>query len=257
MISLAQLIEQFDHKQAAIIPSDWLQGRTVYGGLTASLAVEAVLQAGIENLPPLRSAYFAFVGPASPSITYRSRVLRAGKSVTSVEAECISEGGPALNAIMVFAHGRPSAIQHDEAIRPVAKRPEECLPWPLEIAPNFLQHFDLRAAGGSVPFSGSSEPELMAWVRHKDAKGVDPIVALIAMADCLPPAATSLCRGRSPLSSITWTVDILGPVPDSEWFLFRSRAQQAGNGYSSEDMEIWTESGQRLLWGRQTVAIFS
>lgn len=257
MISLAQIIEQFDHKQAALVPSDWLQGRTVYGGLTASLAVEAVLQAGIENLPPLRSAYFSFVGPASPSITYRTRVLRAGKSVTSVEVECESDGGPALEAIMTFARGRQSAIRHDAATRAEVKRPEDCDPWPLQAAPNFLQNFDVRAAGGAVPFSGSEDPQLMAWVRHKDARGVNPIVALIAMADCLPPAATSLCHGRSPLSSITWMVDILGPVPDSEWFLFRSRTEQAGDGYSSEDMEIWTESGQRLLWGRQTIAIFA
>lgn len=108
-----------------------------------------------------------------------------------------------------------------------------------------------------MPFSGSPDPRLMAWVRHKDAAGVDPMVALIAMADCLPPAATSLCQARAPLSSITWMVDILGPVPEGEWLLFRSRTEQADEGYSSEDMEIWTESGRRLLWGRQTIAIFA
>ena len=46
----------------AQIPSDWLQGRTAYGGLSSALALHAAQ--GIEpDLPPLRSAQIAFIGP--------------------------------------------------------------------------------------------------------------------------------------------------------------------------------------------------
>ena len=46
------------------LPADWLQGRTAYGGLSASLCLEAALRAHID-LPPLRSAQFCFIGPAT------------------------------------------------------------------------------------------------------------------------------------------------------------------------------------------------
>lgn len=255
MISLSQLIQQFDHQQAMSIPADWLQGRTVYGGLTAALALQSVLW-GIDNLPPLKSAAFAFVGPAAPSLTFQARCLRAGKSVTSVAVECNSTLGPALNATMIFGQDRPSDVHYNPAIAPHVPPVAACDLWPLEATPDFLRHFEVRMAGKAFPLSQSADPDFMVWIRHQDASGVDPMVALVALADGLPPAAMNFFKTPAPISTITWNFDILEPVPEGGWFLLRSRAEQARDGYSTQTMEVWTESGQRLLWGRQNVAIF-
>ena len=258
MISLAQLISQFDHQKPFVIPSDWLQGRTVYGGLTAALALQSVLLSeGGSSLPPLRSASFAFVGPAVPPLIFHPRILRAGKSVTSVAVEAVSEAGAALDGFMVFGQARQSALCYDSAQMPNVKPPSGCAVWPEDVMPDFLRHFEVRQAGVAFPLAGAEAPEFLVWVRHRDASLVDPTVALVALADCLPPAAMNFFKAPAPISTVTWSFDILEPVSREDWLLMRSYGGQARDGYSAQDMEIWTESGKRLLWGRQNVAIFA
>ena len=45
-------------------------------------------------------------------------------------------------------------------------------------------------------------------MRHRDAAGVDPYVALIALGDALPPAATAVFEDWAPVSTITWDVHV-------------------------------------------------
>lgn len=70
---------------------DWLQGRTIYGGLAAAFCVEAAARQ-FDDLPPLRSARFAFVGPATGTVTVRPTLLRKGKSTVRICQEPVSEG---------------------------------------------------------------------------------------------------------------------------------------------------------------------
>jgi acyl-CoA thioesterase len=41
MASLAKIVEDFDPSSAFNTPSNWFQGRTVYGGLAVALALQA------------------------------------------------------------------------------------------------------------------------------------------------------------------------------------------------------------------------
>jgi acyl-CoA thioesterase len=107
-----------------------------------------------------------------------------------------------------------------------------------------------------LPVSGAAHPELMAWVRHVDAGGVDPTVALLALGDSLPLAVMASFTEFAPISSMTWTLDMAAPVSAGEWFLLRSTSQRASHGYSYQTMEIWSEQGQLVLSGSQTVTIF-
>ena len=61
------------------IAPEWLQGRTAYGGLSAAIAL-ASAKAGYADLPPLRSAQIAFVGPLSGDVTATPALLRRGKN---------------------------------------------------------------------------------------------------------------------------------------------------------------------------------
>jgi acyl-CoA thioesterase len=49
---------------------------------------------------------------------------------------------------------------------------------------------------------------------------------------------------------------LAAPVTAGEWFLLRSTSQRASDGYSYQTMEIWSEQGQLVLSGSQTVTIF-
>lgn len=68
---------------------------------------------------------------------------------------------------------------------------------PREGPQGFFQKFDLLQAGTSRPMSGGA-PEFLAWVRLKDREAVDPTVALLALADSLPPAAMAVFPAPAP-----------------------------------------------------------
>ncbi len=258
MTSLTKIIEDFNPSSEFNTPSNWFQGRTIYGGLSAALALQSALRDAPPDLPPLKSAQILFVGPASKSLTFKTLVLRQGKSATCISVDCMAGADVAMRVMFIFADPRPSKIQHDFYQFPSVSGPEN---YPrlgtVNQAPASLSNFELRFAGKSLPVSGSDHPELIAWVRHLDASGVDPVVALLALGDSLPLAVMACFTEFAPISSMTWTLDIAESVIAGAWFLLRSTSQRAGNGYSFQTMEIWNEKGKLVLSGTQTVAIFA
>ncbi|TXT38020.1 MAG: hypothetical protein FD135_3184 [Comamonadaceae bacterium] len=257
MTSLTQIIEDFNPSSAFDTPANWLQGRTIYGGLSAALALHAALRDAPPGLPPLKSAQIMFVGPASNALSFKTTVLRQGKSATCISVDCMAGAEVALRVMFIFAAPRPSKIQHDFHPFPAVSGPENYQSLGVvSQAPASLSNFELRFAGKSLPVTGSDHPELMAWVRHVDAVGVDPTVALLALGDSLPLAVMASFTEFAPISSMTWTLDMAQPLSAGEWFLLRSASQRAGEGYSFQTMEIWNEQGKLVLSGSQTVAFF-
>jgi hypothetical protein len=81
MMDFATLIASIAQDSVACriaIPEDWQQGRTTYGGLAAAICVESARR-HFPGLPPLRSAQFSFIGPATGTLTARPQMLRKGK----------------------------------------------------------------------------------------------------------------------------------------------------------------------------------
>ena len=73
-----------------------------------------------------------------------------------------------------------------------------------------------------------------------------------------PVAALTLVETFSPISTMTWMLDVLTdpPADDGRWFLVRTRADTVRDGYSSHAINVWTASGHPILAGRQNVAVF-
>ena len=71
---LMAAMRQSSTDHSIVLPDDWLQGRTAYGGLSAALCLEATKRSH-EDLPPLRSAHFCFIGPAMGALNMTSDVL--------------------------------------------------------------------------------------------------------------------------------------------------------------------------------------
>ena len=76
--SLMSAVEAKAGSFSVTLPDDWLQGRTAFGGLSAALCWEAAQRSG-EALPPLRSAQFAFVGPAGGQLRIEPTLLRTAR----------------------------------------------------------------------------------------------------------------------------------------------------------------------------------
>ena len=80
---------------------------------------------------------------------------------------------------------------------------------------------------------------------------------MLAMADCLPPAAMVHFPAPGPISTMTWTIDIVEtPVRADGWFLLWASSEHARDGYSMQGMTMWSDAGAPLAVGRQAVAIF-
>ncbi|MGJ3626078.1 hypothetical protein AB5I41_02275 [Sphingomonas sp. MMS24-JH45] len=81
---------------------------------------------------------------------------------------------------------------------------------------------------------------------------------LVAVGDCLPPAALRILGRNVPMSSLTWILNVLGPEPrtDDGWWLLRSDADYARAGSSSQVMGVWNAAGEKVAEQMQSVTIF-
>ncbi|MFM2302181.1 MAG: hypothetical protein RLZZ84_1917 [Pseudomonadota bacterium] len=237
------------------IPEDWKQGRTSYGGFSAALALEAARNLA-PDLPPLRSAQVSFVGPLSGEVEVRARILRRGRNASWISAEITSESGVGLTATFVFMGPVESTLHLHEVPMPARIIPvDQAKALPDGRGPGFAGHFNRRFA---VPRSDQPEPEIDWWVQLKDRAGLDPMVELMLCADALPPGVLFMMNSAAPISSMTWLVNLLTPLPVSRdgWWMLRSAGNYAEQGCSSQDMAIWNADGTAVAVGMQSIALF-
>ncbi|HWK34943.1 thioesterase family protein [Sphingomonas sp.] len=235
------------------IPADWLQGRTAYGGLSSALALHAAKLSEVD-LPPLRSALVAFVGPLAGAVTVTAQRLRRGRNAVFVESTITSEAGLGYRATFVFMADLTSAIAYD-VTTPGDHRPPpadaELYTGPTGFFTGNFNFFDMKAHVGPA--------EWLRWGRLRERDGLDPETHLIAVADALPPAAFALLRdNKAAMSSLTWIVNLLVPRPETAdgWWLLHSRTDRAFAGYSSQRMTVYNADGVPVIEAMQGVAMF-
>lgn len=240
------------------LPTDWLQGRTAYGGLSAAVCLEAILRS-TEHLPPLRSAQFCFIGPATGVLKVTPKILRRGKSAVHIGADLEGEAGLAVRASFCFGVSRTAAYPHPLQAMPHVTAPEtypSYYTW--ENRPSFMKHFDGRLAAGARLRNPGEPPEMSVWLRHHDAGDDSSLVRLLALADALPPPALILYNEIIPISTMMWSIDMLHPNPNTStgWWFAECEALTNEQGYSIQNYTIWNADGQPILVARQNVAIF-
>ena len=262
MTEFTELLEGFQRNGDAwtvTVSDDWLQGRTVYGGLGAALCLEAT-QRSIPDLPPLRSAQVSFAGPATGRLRIQSSVLRRGKSTVFASTDLSGDDGFATRAMLCFGAARPSTLTVDTVAAPTPKSPDQCPPFFKGAPPflHFLQHIEGKSAGRNLPFSGAAEPDMTIWLRHRDPALKPSLVALLALADAPPPGVLAMAAKPGAISTMTWSIDLLTDEikTDDGWWLVRVTADSAADGYTSQTMTVWNAKGEPTMISRQHVAMF-
>lgn len=237
--------------------ADWTQGRTIYGGLSLALAVQAARLA-FPDLPPLRSAQAAFTGAASGMLEIAPQQISVGKSSAFIAVDIRTEAGTALRSTLCFGKQRTSTLQFQQLPMPTVPQHSDCPEFfGNGLRPGFSVQFDSRLAGQAGLVTGSSSANLVAWFRHRDRSVSNSEVGLLALADAPPPSAMLMLTEPAPISTMTWSIDVLSDVfSTSEWHLVQSLGESIGDGYCSQAMTVWDDSGRPLLIGRQIVAIY-
>jgi acyl-CoA thioesterase len=244
---------------AGHVTPDWMQGRTVYGGMSAAICLQAVRNEH-KGLPPLRSAHISFAGPVAGDVIVKTAMLRQGKSASFVTADLSSEAGFGTHATFCFGADRVSSKRQ-------ARFPMPTVPTPNDVGshfresggrPHFTHHFDMRLAAGSRPVSGAGEADICLWLKAHEGMNGALDVALLALGDAPPPAALSLFDEFTPLSTMTWAIDMMTTdlVSPDGWYLSHLKSDSIGDGYSSQSMGMWTSDGRPILASKQTIALF-
>ena len=242
------------------IPENWRQGRTAYGGLTAGLSLAAV-QKQFANLPPLRSLMINFIGPIAENPVFKSRLLRQGRNVTSIETQALIGEDVVATTTFIFGAARKSELSVDFPA-PEAAAPEDCELFTPEFAkafvPVFFHNFDTRLIAGQRPMSGAEEGYARTWSRHKDEASRAGIDSLVTIGDVLPPAALPMFKTMGPVSSVNWMLNILvdNPTTKDGWWHVETKLTAANGGYASQVMRYWNADGVLVAEGMQAVAIF-
>ena len=254
MTTLKQAIDSLvpiDGGWRGIVPDSWLQGRTAYGGFSAALALHVAQQS--DDLPPLRSAQVAFIGPLSGEIVLRASRLRRGRNAAFVQVDVESDAGLGLRATFVFMGPIASTLDHRAGTPPEFPVPgPETTTYRGHPLVAFSQNFDMLDAR-ERPAS-----EWLRWVRLAERDGLDAMVELLCVADCLPPVALKLIGAVAPVSSMTWLLNVLTPQPATHdgWWLLRATTDHAQGGSSSQQMAIWNADGIPVGEQMQSIAVF-
>jgi acyl-CoA thioesterase len=233
---------------------NWMQGRTLFGGASAALAL-ASIQKAMPDLPPFRAAQIGFVAPVGANLAFKVEMVRQGRNVTQVRSDIASDGKLALTALMLFGESREANALHPAGkADPWPGAPEECeqLPSP----PNFFtQNMEIRRAQDE---RGPGVPIVRRWVRLQDRDGLDPVIQALVLGDALPPGSMRVMQRQGPLSSINWSFNLLDPEAKTRdgWFLAEAASDHADHGYSSERLRLWNADGEQVLAGMQAAAIF-
>lgn len=236
--------------------SEWMQGRTLYGGASALVAFTMARRA-FPDLPPLRAAQIGFVAPVGEEIELSAQIVREGRNVTQIRSEIHGEKGLALSATWLFGASREAnAVYPSESPEGWPPPPEESAEAMKGRGPDFIQNnFDIRFGQPKDEERGAT---VRRWARLTEEHDLDPVSTLILMGDVNPPGAMRVMQRMGPISSMNWSFNVLDPDADSRdgWYLAENASQHADAGYSSERLRMWNTDGKQVIDGIQCVAVF-
>lgn len=246
------------------ITSDWLQGRTSFGGLIAALAVQAMRDAAGATWPAdvvLRALQTSFIAPIGRGeLRIAVHLLREGKHVRQVKAEVVQQGQVCSVMLGVFAGGRESELALRRLQRP-AGRPVETLatqPFVAGATPSFLQHFETRWADGPPPFSGGDGPAISLWMRPREAdRQVGSELLTVLLADLTPPPVVGQLTQPTPFSSVSWALELrpLSRDPADGWWRADTEALVVDGGYVNQAGRLWAPDGALAALAYQVVTV--
>jgi len=246
-----------DGDASMTVGDEWMQGRSLFGGLQAAIGWLAMRTLVPEPMP-LRTLQMTFIEPVpSGRVAATARVLRAGKNTLHVEARLENSAGLQASMLAVFGSGRASVVRRDLPA-PAPPGPRRRMPFVAGMTPSFMQQFDVDLVGGALPFSNTHVHNVAFQLGLHDA-GPATEAHVLVIADFVPPVALSWMPKPVPGSSLTWMLELLdadfAAQPLRDWRL-ESEMLAARDGYTSQSTTLWTPDGTPVALSRQSMVVF-
>jgi acyl-CoA thioesterase len=264
MPSLTEILASTEYKSdvyCATAGEDWLQGRTLFGGLIAALAGVAMRK----HIPAerlLRALQIVYVGPNAPgTVEFEPKILRAGKAVTLASCAVRSAGEVTATVTATYGIARESVLNiapqattlavSPDQVPDVANRPSHL---------GFVQHYQQRWARGAFPFSRAHDSRMSVYLLYCD-ETVQKITATHALAlmDAIPTPALALMDKPGPASTLSWTLEILDHRFDfatDQWWRLDAEVDAARDGYVVHSGHVVNPAGQIAAISRQVVVVY-
>jgi acyl-CoA thioesterase len=264
MQSLVQILASFVPQNAAYRATgeaDWLQGRTLFGGLIASLANHAMRQKVPEDRP-LRALQVVYIGPnAAGEVVFEPSVQREGKAVTLASCAARSGGEVSMTATAMYGAARESILKIQPAPVSVMAQPDQLMDVSTRGGTlGFTQHYDQRWARGAAPFSRAADSAMSVYVRyHNEPIARTTEAHAIALMDAIPSPALALLDKPSPASTLSWTLEILDhqfSFGIDEWWRLDAHVDAAKEGYVIHTSHVVNPAGRVAAISRQVVVAY-
>lgn len=265
MMPLSQLFKDLEQDEWVDIPQGWVQGRTIFGGLTTAMMLHKAIWVVNDPQKRLLTVSVSFVAPVEEKpVKVTVEILRQGKSVTTIEARIWQNDRVMSILLASFGSERASVLNvQQQRQAPQFQKPEQLKILPYhQLMPQCYQNFDLAWAEGHYPCTASPQADFGGWFRFTErnfpqAKMTVP--EFLALLDIWPAGAFTVLEAPAPGSSLSWYVTLLADVDFQrlDWFKYKVFTDHAENGYATEYAHIWDANDRLIAISRQTVTIFA
>jgi len=234
-----------------------------FGGVTAALALQAVLQhPNILGEPIALTVNYAaalvqglFAVQAMPVRTNRST---QHWQVSLVQTDAQGANVVTTTATVVTAKRRNTWSATDMPM-PAVLPPMQC----AELARHgvdWLKRYEIRPVVGLPPTAwdgGEADSLSQMWLRDAPARMLD-CAALAALADVFFPRIWLRRAQRVPIGTVSMTVyfhadSALLAETGTKWLLGQARGQEFYNGFFDQTAQLWNEVGRLLATSHQIV----
>jgi acyl-CoA thioesterase len=248
----------------AMISDQWAVPRGPNGGYIAALILRALEAAvGDPDRAP-RSLTLHYLRPpvAGQPAQIDVKIEREGRSVTSLSARLVQDGGVMVIALAAFATDFPTALEYATTAPDVGPPPDSLnifapAPGIPEIALRVGTAPRFGPGAGSGP---GGEPLAGGWLRLAEPRIADA-AALAFYADAWLPAPFSMLEQPVPAPTIDLTIHFRTRLPHPGMaidapVLARFSSSTSHGGFFEEDGTIWAPDGTLLVQSRQLALLF-
>ncbi len=240
----------------------WRHGSGIYGGLQATLLLEAMRTVVEDPARRPRALTAQFIAPATPGpATCTVRMVRRGRSFTQMAGTLHRGGTVFARAAATFAVARASQPYNRVPAAPRVPSWSE-LPDSQhgDRPPVFLTQLQFRDCIGEAPYSGAEVAHLGGWGRFVQATALTP-ATVTSLFDAWPPAILAcyghMERAASVELSITLHPAVSYEAPQLDVpVLYEARSDAISEGFSEERARMWAPDGGLLATGVQRIVVF-